>query len=110
MKREDVYRAFGAKLSVLRRRVRLSQSDLGRLVGLSRTSITNIETGRQAVQLHQVLELAAILDVAVTDLLPEFPEQSGVSNKNVDEFGTQGDEGYVEKLKRMIPTISSDKA
>jgi transcriptional regulator with XRE-family HTH domain len=37
---------------------------------LSRTSITNIERGRQPVQLHTLYKIAALFDVEPTALLP----------------------------------------
>lgn len=39
-------------------------------LGLSRTSVTNIERGRQPVQLHTLYRIAATLGVEPTLLLP----------------------------------------
>jgi transcriptional regulator with XRE-family HTH domain len=75
MKRREVdalYRAFGT-LVRLRREQRpnpLSQEKLGRLVGLSRASICNIEKGRHHVVLHQLLAFAGALNVRPEALLP----------------------------------------
>jgi hypothetical protein len=41
------------------------------MVGLSRTSIANIEAGRQKILLHQLLDLAAAVEVHPSALLPE---------------------------------------
>jgi len=41
------------------------------MAGLSRTSIANIEAGRQKILLHQFLDLAAALEVPPFALLPE---------------------------------------
>lgn len=54
-----------------RRRQHLSQAQFAAKVGLSRTSITNIECGRQAIQLHQLYQFASVLQVEVTKLLPK---------------------------------------
>jgi transcriptional regulator with XRE-family HTH domain len=48
---------------------RLSQAALGDLVGLSRTSITNIEAGRQNVVAFTVRLLARYLETSADDLL-----------------------------------------
>lgn len=68
---DAVYRAFG-ELVRLHRQARpdLTQEKLGLLVGLSRTSITNIEKGRQHVSLHQLFALAGALKVRPDALLP----------------------------------------
>lgn len=39
-------------------------------LGLSRTSITNIERGRQPIQLHTLYKIADVLGVEPTALLP----------------------------------------
>jgi transcriptional regulator with XRE-family HTH domain len=48
-------------------------------LGLSRTSITNIERGRQPIQLHTLYKIAEVLGVEPTALLP------GVSDSWVPE-------------------------
>jgi transcriptional regulator with XRE-family HTH domain len=49
----------------------LTQEALARRLGLTRTSITNIEKGYQGVPLHTLVELAKALGVAPGDLLPQ---------------------------------------
>jgi len=69
--RELLYQEFGMSVANQRRRQHLSQAQLAAKVGLSRTSITNIERGRQPIQLHQLYLFASILQVDVTKLLPK---------------------------------------
>ena len=56
----------------------MTQDRLGVLVGLSRTSITNIEKGRQHVSLHQLYRIADALNIPVEALLPP-PSRPGRS-------------------------------
>ncbi len=65
------YVELGAKISHLRRDRSLKQDELAAKVGLTRTSITNIEKGRQPVQVHILVALAMALQVPVIDLLPQ---------------------------------------
>ncbi len=51
----------------------MTQERLGKLVGLSRTSITNIEKGRQHVSLHQFFRIADALEVTPETVLPSQP-------------------------------------
>ena len=67
----DLYVEFGRTLRTARARAAISQSDLGRLIGLSRASIANIEAGRQHVALDQLFDLARALDCTPVELLPE---------------------------------------
>lgn len=59
----------------------LTQDEPGRLIGLGRSSVANIEAGRQTISLHQAAMLAAVLPVDVTALLgvPGLPP--GVSHE-----------------------------
>jgi transcriptional regulator with XRE-family HTH domain len=69
--RELLYREFGLALASERRRRHLSQAQFGAKVRLSRTSVTNIECGRQPIQLHQLYLFASVLQVDVHRLLPK---------------------------------------
>jgi len=51
----------------------MSQEAFAKAVGLSRTSITNIERGRQPISLHTLYFMADILGVEPADLLPPAP-------------------------------------
>src|SRR5437867_243891 len=51
--------------------VDLSQDSLAKRVGLSRTSVTNVEKGRQQVPLHMLYVFADALGVEATALLPD---------------------------------------
>lgn len=74
---EQVYQAFGQRLRRVRQRSGLTQEQLGRRVGLSRTSITNMEKGTQHVSLHHLFDFARALSVPAAELLPEDPALSG---------------------------------
>ncbi len=75
---------IGIAVAAERRRQRLSQKQFGAKVGLSRTSVTNIECGRQPVQLHQLYLFAATLRVDITKLLPKETALLEVSSSKSD--------------------------
>ena len=64
------YESFGRLLQASRDRRGLTQSVLAKRVGLSRTSIANIETGRQRVPLHMLQVFASALGLEPAALLP----------------------------------------
>lgn len=68
------YREFGKHLHDARGAAGLSQETLGAAIGLNRTSISNIEKGRQRLLMHQLPVLARVLGVGVEELLPSAPE------------------------------------
>ena len=66
------YRELGERIRQHRERggQTMTQEELGRRVKLSRTSIVNIEKGRQHLAAHQVYIFAEALKVSPDDLLP----------------------------------------
>lgn len=63
---------FGKLIRQLRDEAGLTQSALAGRVGLSRTSITNIELGQQHIPIHVLYTLASALGVAPEKLLPKY--------------------------------------
>jgi transcriptional regulator with XRE-family HTH domain len=72
-----LYRVFGSRLRELREEKSVTQEELAKRVELSRTSITNIEKGRQRIMLHQLVELAEALDANPSDLIPQVESENG---------------------------------
>ena len=65
-----LYKEFGQLLRERRKKAGLTQGEVAERVGLSRTSITNIEKGRQHVLLHQLFLMASAVGAEPGDLLP----------------------------------------
>jgi len=67
------YKEFGRLVREARERAepKITQEHLADIVGLSRTSITNIESGRQHIPLHTLFALADAVGVKVGELLPD---------------------------------------
>ena len=66
----DFYQRFGRHLRQARKAAGLSQADLAVAIKLTRTSISNIEKGRQKVLLHTFVEMLHVLNVQPGKLLP----------------------------------------
>ena len=75
------YTELGRKIFGARARLRLTQEELSLEVGLSRTSITNIERGRQKLLLHSILDLANALKVEPSDLIPVISVKRDAKNR-----------------------------
>jgi transcriptional regulator with XRE-family HTH domain len=65
----------GARLRALRQEAKLSQRQLGALVGVHNTVIANYENGRAAPRVDRLGQLAVALDVSPIDLLPPYDDQ-----------------------------------
>jgi len=53
------------------RKGRVTQQVLARKAGLTRTSIVNIEKGRQQILLHTIVVIAKVLKVPLQELVPD---------------------------------------
>lgn len=76
IRRHEVCRGFGELLKQRRSAANLSQKDFAKALGVSRTSITNIECGRQPVSLPCLYVMADILQVDVSELLPPIKSRT----------------------------------
>ncbi|WP_170225976.1 helix-turn-helix domain-containing protein [Pseudonocardia cypriaca] len=78
---EAFYVEFGRRLRAARTVAGMSQEALGIRVGLNRTSISNIEKGRQRILLHQLPQLADSLQTTIDTLLPLAMHQPDVMSE-----------------------------
>jgi transcriptional regulator with XRE-family HTH domain len=74
---ERLYKAVGERVRVARKGVDVTQDTLARLIGSARTSITNLELGKQHVPLHQLLAIADVLKVDLRELIPTVADLAG---------------------------------
>src|SRR6516164_11463063 len=66
----DFYAAVGQRIAKARDG-RLTQEALAKKTALSRTSIVNIEKGRQQILLHTLVDIAQALQMPVAQLIPD---------------------------------------
>ena len=70
---EPIYMRVGYNIKAWREHLGYTQAELAEAVGLTRTSINNIEAGRQRVMLHMVQKIAVALTVTFADLFADVP-------------------------------------
>lgn len=88
-----LYQLLGERLRKLREGFeapgRMTQAGLASIVGLERTSITNIEKGTQKVSLHALYAICDALNANVIDVLPasaEVARENALPEKTSLEF------------------------
>jgi transcriptional regulator with XRE-family HTH domain len=65
-----LYKEIGQRVKAKRLKLKLTQGQLANAAGVLRTSITNLEAGRQKTPLHVLYELCAVLEIEMVELLP----------------------------------------
>jgi transcriptional regulator with XRE-family HTH domain len=73
---EQIYEQIGRTIRVRRKKIDITQEELAQRINLTRTSITNIERGRQKFQIHTLFDIARALDVPPAALLPTVEAQA----------------------------------
>jgi transcriptional regulator with XRE-family HTH domain len=71
---ELLYKRIGERLRARRVELGLGQADIAKAARLSRTSVTNLEQGRQKVPLHILYRICAALDIEVGTIVPHHEE------------------------------------
>lgn len=99
-----IYREIGALIASLRqdRRPPMSQQDLATAIGLSRTSVTNIEQGRHRIQIHVLYGIARALGTEPQELLPPLAAVGGLPKQFAEQLRPD-ERGAVERLVGHLP-------
>jgi DNA-binding XRE family transcriptional regulator len=76
---DRLYQQIGKTIHDLRqaKKPRLTQAGLAELLGVTRTSITNIEKGEQRIPLHLLYTLCAKLSLQISDVIPVVEDVVG---------------------------------
>ena len=69
--KNDLYRAIGQQIRERRQAKPLNQEQLAYFVGLTRSSIAQIEAGKQAPSIFLLYELCEALKISITEVLPK---------------------------------------
>ena len=94
----DLNQRFGALLQKKRKERKLTQHNLADLVGLGRTSVTNIEKGRQPVTLQLLFEFAKGLGLQPANLLPEVEQLTAASLQHGNLIDKSGHDAILKIL------------
>lgn len=75
---DALYAHVGRKVREARQRANWTQADLADAVGMTRSSIANLEAGRQRIPVHLLVWIAEILNTTPRELLPNFSSFEGI--------------------------------
>ena len=100
------YAEVGRRIRQTREERGLTQEVLAELVSLTRTSITNIEKGRQKILAHTLVDLATALRVAPATLLPE---SNTTADSELDELLKERSRAEQDWIKVAIGSLEEEK-
>jgi len=103
-----LYKILGNRIKNRREDLKINQTDLGEKVGIGRSSITNIENGRQKPPLSIIYKICRELDIDVHTILPTYGEVEEIINSDNDKSSLKPyyeKYGLDENLQREIDNL-----
>lgn len=77
---KSLFLAIGNNIKTSRNNARLNQAHLAAMVGLSRTSLVNIEQGKQHPSVFMLWRIADALNIELKELLPGKAQVSAMTS------------------------------
>lgn len=93
--REELYVLMGKKIKKKREERKFSQKKLADYSGIARTTLINIEGGKQSVSLHTFISISKYLGCNFEELLPDLNEIKSI--------------GRSEIRSKRVPQITADE-
>lgn len=78
-----LYNRIGKKIREFREKEKIKQTDFAKMLEISRASVVNIEKARQHPPLHLIFDIARVLKVKITDLIPTMEKQDDKQNEKI---------------------------
>ncbi len=99
-----LYSLIGDKIKNLRVGKELSQTQLSdKIPNIGRTSISNIEKGKQQPPLHVMYLLCNVLDVNIHSILPTYSDVIDILNsRNSNELSNYIDDSEIDEKTRQV--------
>lgn len=108
MSNSNVKADFGKNLRALRVMAGETQTELGEIIGVSKTAITNYEQGTRAPDLEALKEMAAHYGVSVDYLLRAYIAEAVPATKK-ERPSAKNDEGIKEYVETLFPLVIDEK-
>ncbi len=98
-----LYERIGKEIKHFREQLNLTQSDLAERIGVTRTSISNLESGRQRVPIDTLFAICEVLRIEPRDILPTIEEARKMQRGfNVDEIKENFDTQSADWILKLI--------
>ena len=82
---EQMHADVGRRIRELRQSKRLLQEELARKAGLSASALSNFEQGRRRISLEWLRKISKVLNVPVSDLIPDSRVRKPLAENNEEE-------------------------
>lgn len=108
MDSKSLYLELGKKIKELRKENKITQAELAEALNLQRTSVTNIEAGKQSAPLHVYYQICTFLKENLVDIIPsnfstvnKFEVQAVTKENEISENAPLLT-GVIQKVRRKF--------
>lgn len=102
------YAVVGSRVRSVRTDRGMSQAALARQIGFTRSSVANLEAGRQRIALHLLVQIARALDNEPGALIPEVAPASAMDDEVLEGLTEQLDSRAREFVRRAVGQLAND--
>lgn len=99
---DSIYRLVGERIKKRRSELSMTQGELATGVGMLRTSIANVEAGRQRPPLHVLYQISQAIGLELKDLVPTTEEITTNDSYAVQEGQPKLPKKAAQLLREMI--------
>jgi transcriptional regulator with XRE-family HTH domain len=104
---DPFYRRLGERIRNCRRAKQITQEGMAAHMGLTRTSIVNIEKGRQHLAVHQLVRISDLLGCTPGDLIPTAQEDAVLSAKFRDQISDPKALSFISEISAEADGLDS---
>lgn len=83
---EKLDKYVGQKIKIYRQKKKMSQKDLGKLIGVGDSAVSAYELGKNSLTLSIIFKIAKVLDVSVNDLFPDIDQGTDSNSELIEEI------------------------
>lgn len=104
---QEFYCKLGESIKKARNNAKLTQDAFASFLGLHRVSIVNIEKGRQHPPVYMLWDIAKVLGINISEILPEFKQSETIDPKwkKIIAEQSKGNKDTKVKLSKFIEEI-----
>lgn len=97
-----VYKIVGANIKLKRQAKKVNQAELASRLNLSRTSLVNIEQGRQHASLVLLFEISKALGCDLHEIIPTSEDVINSHNRQLSSFDVLSTAELISKSKKGV--------
>lgn len=99
---EHLYGVIGSRVKYFRKKIKMSQEELAKSCDLKRSSLSQIESGKQKLSIEHLYQICEALECDVFDILPSRKRNSvdAITNIRLEESSIISAKKIIDEVLR----------